>query len=73
MKSLLLASMCLAYDSNGDCVDRQVFVAQAWDGPTSAVQCEDEMTASLRRLKQEGYERMFQLECETTSGSEEVD
>lgn len=70
MKSLLLASMCLAYDGAGDCEDRQVFVAQAWEGPTSAVQCEDELAASMRRLKIEGYERMFELECETVGNEE---
>lgn len=70
MKSILLASMCLAYNPAGDCEDRQVFVTGVWEGPTSAVLCDEELAASMRRLRQEGYERMFQLECETTGGSE---
>lgn len=70
MKSLLLASMCLAYDGAGDCEDRQVFVTGVWEGPASAVLCDEELAASMRRLRQEGYERMFQLECETTGAAE---
>lgn len=70
MKSLLLASICLAYDGHGDCADRQVFVAGAWDGPMAPISCDTEMAASLRRLKMEGYERVFQLECETVGDQE---
>lgn len=67
MKSVLLVSMCLAYNPAGDCDDRQVFLAGAWDGPEAPIACDEELAASMRRLRQGGYERMFQLECETTS------
>jgi hypothetical protein len=70
MKSVLIASMCLAYDPAGDCVDRQEWLSGVWQGAEAPIQCDEELAASPRRLKQEGYERMFELRCETAGGGE---
>lgn len=70
MKSVLIASMCLAYDPAGDCVDRVESARGIWYGAEAPIQCDEELAASMRRLKQEGYERMFELRCETTGGGE---
>lgn len=68
MKSILLAYVCLAYDGSGGCVDQQVLPAGEWEGPTAAIECDEEAMASRRRLIKEGADRMITVRCESSGG-----
>ena len=70
MISVLFAALCVAYDAGGACVDRQVFPAGAWEGPTASVECEAEAMASRQRLQAEDLERHFLIYCEHQAGGE---
>lgn len=70
MISILFAALCVAYDSGGACVDRQVMPAGMWEGPAAPVECEAELLASRKRLTAEGLERHFTLYCESENRGE---
>ena len=40
MISILFASFCLTYDTAGECVSRQVWPIEQWEGSSAQVECE---------------------------------
>lgn len=70
MITMLFAALCVAYEPDGSCTDRQVLPAGMWEGPEAPMECEAEVIASRQRLASEGMERHFLLYCETTPAGE---
>lgn len=70
MITMLFAALCVAYDGNTNCIDRQVFPAGLWEGQHAHEECEAELIASRHRLSKEGLAHHFELYCETTPPGE---
>jgi hypothetical protein len=70
MITMLFAALCVAYGPGEECVDRQIFPAGRWEGPTAPIECEAEAMASRERLTKEGLAYHFTIYCESTPEGE---